>query len=471
MTELLQDIRLYDAVLRNDLSSFIAKTFHTVDPSTPYLPNWHIEAIAEYLTAAARGDIQRLIINMPPRSLKSVCVSVAWPAWMLGRNPATRVMAASYSQTLSLRHSLDCRLVMMEPWYRRLFPKTHIITGQNEKAKFVTTERGFRFATSVGGTATGEGGDVLIIDDPHNPSQIMSTLWRQQAIDWFQQSFMSRLNNKHKGVVVLVMQRLHKEDLSGYLLAQQPGNWEHLCLPAIAEQPIAVHFGNFLKERPAGDMLHPGREGIQLLERAKQELGSYAFAAQYQQQPVSKEQGMLRPVWIKRYTEPPHTPESIVLSWDTAIKAGDKNDYSVCTVWAVVNDGYYLLDLIRQRTEYPELKHLAHNLAEKWQPHAILIEDKASGQSLLQDLRRESAYPLIPIMPKADKVTRFASVTPLFEAGRVFFPTRQPWLVDLEMELLGFPTISHDDQVDSIAQFLHWARARSTQGQWRIRGV
>ena len=294
-------ISSYSTLLRHDLASFIAKTFQTVDPSAKYLPNWHIEMIAEYLMAASRGEITRLIINMPPRSLKSICVSVAWPAWLLGRDPTQRIMAASYSQSLSVKHSLDCRLVMGSPWYQSLFPEVELTADQNEKAKFMTTQRGFRFATSVGGTATGEGGDMLIMDDPHNPLQAASDVMRQQGIDWFKQTFVSRLNNKKRGAIVVVMQRLHDQDLTGYLQENSGGLWEHLRLPAIAEKPVTIYMGGFSVERKAGDILQPERESKSQLSQAKIELGSYGFAAQYQQTPLLREGGMVKRSWLRRY--------------------------------------------------------------------------------------------------------------------------------------------------------------------------
>lgn len=289
-------------VLHQDLAGFIGNTFRTVDPSSEYLHNWHIDAVAEYLVAAHNGEIRRLIINMPPRSLKSICVSVAWPAWLLGQDPASRIMAASYSQVLSLRHSQDTRLVLESNWYKTMFPHVNITRGQNEKAKFVTSERGFRFATSVGGTAIGEGGNFLIVDDPHNPLQAASDLQRNHAIDWFQQSFMSRLNDKKRGVVVVVMQRLHPEDLTGYLLERMGRSWEHLCLPAIADERMVINIGGYNHIREVGNILHPSREDKILLERAKLELGSYGFMAQYQQRPVIQEGGMVKCSWIRRYS-------------------------------------------------------------------------------------------------------------------------------------------------------------------------
>ena len=223
------EARLLDAILRQDLASFTAKVFHTVDPGTRYLDNWHVHLICEYLAACSRGEITRLVINLPPRHLKSICVSVAWPAWLMGHDPAARIMAASYSRELSVRHALDFRLVLASPWYRRLFPGLCVAPDQNEKHRLQTTARGHRIATSVGGAATGEGAGVLIVDDPHNPRQALSAAMRESALDWFDQTYSSRLDDKKRGVIVVVMQRLHERDLTGHLLAK--GGWEHLCLP------------------------------------------------------------------------------------------------------------------------------------------------------------------------------------------------------------------------------------------------
>lgn len=466
---------LRDAVLRRRLGAFIGKSFTTVDPGAEYLPNWHIDVIADHLKRVSDGEIKRLIINMPPRSLKSLCVSVAWPAWLLGINPAIRVMAASYSLGLAVRHSLDCRQIMQSPWYRHIFPTTRLTKDQNEKHRFTTTKRGFRFATSVGGTATGEGGDILIVDDPHTAMQAESDVQREKALLWFDQTFMSRLNHKKKGAVVVVMQRLHPDDLTGHLLAKPGQNWTQLELPAIAKRRelfFVPHLGEVVRE--IGDVLHPGHEGMSELDILKEALGSHAFSAQYQQEPMPEEGAMLKYGWIKRFDAMP-AEGIIVQSWDTAIKAGSGNDFSTCSTWKMVERdaaqeaGFYLLDMLAERMEYPELRRAVLTQAERWQPEAILVEDKASGQSLLQDLRREMRLPLIAIRPFQNKVQRFAAVTPLFEAGKVFFPYYMGWLGDLEAELLAFPHVPHDDQTDSVSQFLHWARERTGGMRPRIR--
>jgi predicted phage terminase large subunit-like protein len=456
--------KVLHALYRLDLSSFIAKCFYIVSPGGEFKPNWHIDLIADKLEQVTNGHIKRLIINMPPRHLKSICVSVAWPAWVIGNRPHARIMAASYSQILSIKHSLDCRLVMNSPWYQALFPEVQLCADQNAKTKFTTHARGFRFATSVGGTATGEGGDFLIVDDPHNQTHIASHRLRQKTINWFEQAYASRLNNKQTGAIVIVMQRLHEQDLTGYLHKKMGDIWEIVTLPAIATERKLIQVKKQVITREIGDLLHQSRESQEIIEQTQLELGCYAFAAQYQQTPIPVEGTMLQPEWLQCYTALPPKLCNITQSWDTAIKAKGENDYTVCTTWGEAENGYYLLDVLRLRMEYPELKNSLLRHYHKWQVSYILIEDKASGQSLIQDLRRETKLPVIAIKPMQDKLTRFASVTPLFEAGKIFLPQTASWLESYKTELLTFPLSNHDDQVDASSQYLNYVKLKRTGG-------
>jgi hypothetical protein len=277
---------LLSSILRQDLSSFIGKVFTTINPGIEYEHNWHIELIADYLLRIETNNIKRLIINIPPRALKSVCVSVAWPAWILGHDPTKRIMVASYAQSLSIKHSLDTRLVMSSDWYLALFPHTRLSKKHNLKSKFMTTKHGFRMATSVGGMSTGEGGDILIIDDPHNPNHIHSPKRRQNVIEWYEQSFSSRLNNKKKGAIVLVMQRLHEKDLCGYLLTKAPKTWHSLKLPVSTNEKVLYQCGKNFYEYKSGSNLHPQRYDKNILENICEEMGRDNFAAQYMQTPI-----------------------------------------------------------------------------------------------------------------------------------------------------------------------------------------
>lgn len=456
-------------VLREDFHAFVEKCFTTLHPATEFLPNWHVTLIGEYLEACRRREIRKLIINMPPRMLKSVTVSVAWPAYLLGHDPSERIMAASYAAGLSVKHGLDCRNIIQSEWYRQVFPDMRIARDQNEKHKFATTQHGHRIATSVGGTVTGEGGNFLIMDDPHTPAQAMSLSQRESALQWFDHTFATRLDDKQRGVMVVVMQRLHADDLSGHLLAK--GGWEMLRLPAIAEEAAALQMGEMHYLRKEGELLHPEREGAVQLDAMRQELGSYAFAAQYQQNPLPADAGMVRREWFGRFRDAPPVFERVVQSWDTAIKAGQSHDFSVCMTFGEHDGKSYLLDVLAVKQEYPELKRSVTRQAKLWQPHAVLVEDKASGQSLLQDLRRERDMPpLIARLPVADKVTRFAACTALIEAGKLVLPREAAWLAPFEREVLTFPNGAHDDQVDALSQYLAWLRERQGNGM-RIRSV
>ena len=446
-------IELQKEIYSNSLLYFIERSFYIINQGTKFINNWHLEAIAEALTEIYKGNIKRLLINMPPRYLKSVCVSVAFPAWILGKDPTKRIIVASYSEKLSLKHSTDCRLIVNNNWFKNIFPECILSKTQNEKYKFSTTKNGYRFATSVGGTLTGEGGDILIIDDPHNPQQVLSNKYREKTLNWYDNTFSSRLNDKKNGAIIVVMQRLHENDLSGHLLKK--GGWLHLNLPVIFEEDYILKIGNFSKKVKKGELLFEKREGLDEIKRIRQDMGSYVFNCQYQQKPLTENNGTFSKNWFRYYKDNINF-EAIYLSFDTAIKAGINNDPTVCSVWGLYKNNYYIIDIYRDWLEYPDLKRKALQFAIKWKPKAILIEDKASGQSLIQDLKKDANYNIIAIKVIKDKITRFASITPIFEAGRVFLKDSSEWLFDFEQEILSFPNSEHDDQVDSISQFLNW---------------
>ncbi len=467
LAENFYDDSLLQAVLREDFTSFIRKVFHSVNPGTCYEHNWHIDLMADYLEAARNGEIKRLIINIPPRSLKSICVSVAWPAWLLGHNPTLRIMAASYSSILSIKHSLDCRQVLLSNWYKRLFPRTILSNKHNQKSKFLTSANGFRFATSVGGSATGEGGDFLIIDDPHNPLQINSTKLRRRTIDWFEQTFLTRLNDKNSGCIVLVMQRLHQDDLAGHLLSNN--DWHHLKIPIEASSDLNFQINNKNYLFSNGQNLHPSRDKTETLRKLEYEVGTFNYAAQYLQEPLQNNYNLLNLENISFYHQLPDYFEYYVQSWDTAIKTSATADYSVNTIWGIKEKKYYLVDMKRQKLTYPELKSAAISLANRYKPKFILIEDKASGQQLLQDLKFESFNNTLGFKPKLDKITRFAACVQMFQSGQALIPQKSSFNNILIKELTNFPNSKHDDIIDSVSQFLNYIKQPNINTKPRIR--
>ena len=469
---MLSEQRIVQAILRNNFEFFVAKSFHTVSPGNQYLHNWHIDMIADKLLRIEKGEITRLIINIPPRYLKSVCINVAWPAWLLGKNPSKRIMTSSYSQALSNKHSQDCRVILNSKWYQELFPWTRIAKGENLKSKFVTTKRGFRFATSTGGTATGEGGDILIVDDPQNPNKINSKLYRENTIEWFEQTFISRLNNKKNGAIVIIMQRLHEDDLCGYLLKNKADQWDLLKIPAIYNQETSFK-GSYEKIIQAGSVLHEQRENIDDLNKLKLELGEYYFAAQYNQNPSPSTGSMFKRKWLQYFSKSEGIIfDQIIQSWDTAIKIKTEHDYSVGITIGINNQGIYLLDVFRDKLEYPELLVAVKGLAIKWHPQFILIEDRASGQSLIQSLKNELFAKVIGIKDNKDKIMRIATYVLFFERREVFIDKDAKWRLDFEQELLSFPYGAHDDQIDALANaFQYLTKIRQIKRDVNLRTI
>lgn len=293
---------------RRSLSRYIREAWQVIEPGTEYLHNWHIDAISEYLTAVTQGQILRLLINMPPRYMKSISVSVMWPTWSWIDRPSSRWIFASYSQSLSTKHSVDRRTIIQSDWYRSHWGDLYNLTSdQNVKTEYQNDKRGVMVATSVGGTATGKGGDFIIVDDPHNPKEAQSDIQREAAITFFDQTLSTRLDNKKTGAIVVVMQRLHERDLSGHILER--GGYEHLCLPAEAEKRTVIRMPVSLKEiiREERGLLWPEREGPQEIAGQKISLGSYGYAGQYQQRPSPAEGGILKRYWWRFWCYPGHT--------------------------------------------------------------------------------------------------------------------------------------------------------------------
>ena len=461
--------QVVEAILRNNLSCFVHKVFHTINPSIIYEHNWHIDLICDHLNAVEHGDIKRLMINIPPRALKSVCISVAWPAWLLGHDPSKRIIAASYAQNISIKHSLDTRFAIESPWYKQLFSHTKLNKKENRKGKFITTDHGMRFASSTGGSITGEGGDILILDDPHNPTQIFSKRIREKVHQWYEQTFVSRLNDKSKGAIIIVMQRLHVDDLCGYLLKKHPSQWELLQIPAVANRQITYSLNGNNYVMSEGETIHNSRDTKEYLDNLKAEIGEDNFAAQYLQDPVDNDISILSKKDIYYYEKLPSSFQYYLLSWDTAMKTNEAADYSVCSVWGILDDKFYLVNLIRKKLAYPCLKKEVIKWANTYQPKHICIEDKASGQSIIQDLRSEGYTNIEAIKPKLDKVTRFASIVPFFQSAQILIPSQSSFADILQQELILFPRAQHDDIVDSISQAINFLKIHLKQISPRIR--
>ncbi len=448
----------YDGLLRRDFASFTRRCFHELNPRTPFSFGWHVELIAAKLTAVHHGKIRRLIINLPPRHLKSHLASVAFPAWCLGRRPSAEILCVSYAQELADKLSRDCRRILASDWYQRVFP-TRLSPLHQAVPEFETTAQGCRIATSVGGLLTGRGADIIVIDDPLKPEEALSEAQRRAANEWFDHTLYSRLNDKQEGAIVLIMHRLHEDDLVGHVLAQE--DWEIVRLPAIAEEDETIlaetPLGPRGFTRRRGEALHPKREPLATLAQIRRTIGEYNFAGQYQQMPAPLGGGLVKAGWFQHYAAAERPVfDRIVQSWDTASKATELSDFSVCTSWGIVAKNLYLIDVLRRRMEYPELKRAVRAQCERFRPSVVLIEDKASGTQLIQELIADGLHAVTRYRPQGDKVMRMHAQTAMIENGFVRLPEAAPWLAPFLHELTVFPHGRHDDQVDATAQMLDW---------------
>lgn len=452
------------ALRRQDFVAFLQKAWPHVTAGELIDWNWHLDAIAYELGRVQDGDSRRLIVNLPPRNGKSKLISVIWVAFMLGVDPSLNFVCVSYSGELSGKLARDCLSVMQAPWYKELFPRTVISKRRSANLDFETTRGGGRLATSVTGTLTGRGGDIIILDDVIKPDEANSETTRNNVNEWFRSTLASRLNDKSSGAILCVMQRLHEFDLCGLLL--EAGGWQHLSLPAIAQEAAIIPLtrGRFY-ERLEGEILHPSRENETVLNELKASMGSGAFAAQYQQDPSPAQGNLFQTEWLKYFGSEFDRKGygETIQSWDTAIKTGDSHDYSVCITAIIRGSDIFVIDVWRGKLEFPDLKRKAVEQCDQFNADTILIEDKASGQQLIQALRAEDKYHVprpIGISPESDKMNRAAGVTNMVEAGQMHLPEEASWLADFKSELLAFPNSRHDDQVDAFSQLFGWARKK-----------
>ncbi len=452
--------RVFDAALRQDLATFIGKSFSVVAPGSEYLPNWHIRAIAYQLDRVASGEIRRLLITMPPRSLKSISASVAFPAFLLGRIPTRRIVCVSYAEDLAQKHARDCRSVMRSDWYRRVFPRTRLSRSKSSELDFETTRGGGRLSTSVGGALTGRGGSLVIVDDPQKPADAMSPARRAATLDWFRNTLSSRLDDKRSDSIIVVMQRLHEDDLAAHLI--EAGGWMHLNLPAIATDDETIDIGGSRSvRRMVGEPLHVEREPIEVLEELRATMGPFHYSAQYQQAPVPEQGNLVRWDWFGTFAGVAELgPQGrIVQSWDFAVKDGEHNDYSVCITAHVRRNQVSILDVFRRKLDYPAQRKAVIRLAHEHRANVVLIEAAATGSPLAADLRslNTTGVPTpIAVTPRGSKSERISIQSHQIEAGNVRVREKAPWIDEFRNEIVAFPAGRHDDQVDALSQLLAW---------------
>lgn len=443
---------------------FIKKGWEILDPSNPLIMAWYIDLIAEYLTLVTEGKINKILINIGPRNGKSYLVTVLWPVWSWIMRPSLRWIFCSYSGSLSIKHSLDRRRVIESDWFQENWGGiVQLSTDQNQKQEYENTMRGHMIATSVGGTITGKGGDVIVEDDMLNPQEADSEAARKHSIGMHSHVLSNRLDNPKTGAKVIVEQRTHYKDVSGHVIKNEEG-WTRLVLPLMFEKDTIIEFPISKRKilMKAGEFLNPVRHGQKEYDDAKRTMGTRAFVAQYQQNPTSEEGNILRRGWWKYWSGSVKDLglQIQIQSWDMSFKKTEKGSYVVGQIWGKCGNRYYLLDQIRERMDFTDSLAAVVNLSVRWPlATAKLVEDKANGSAIMAVLKKKITG-IVEIQPIGGKLSRAQSVAPLAEAGNVYLPDLllpgNAWVADFIEECAAFTGANGEinDQVDGFSQAL-----------------
>lgn len=485
------EMNVYNAEL--SLYEFFKQAWPQIEGEKEFVPGKHIEVICEHLELIASRKIKKLLINLPPRFSKSTLISIVFPAWVWIRNPSERFLCSSYALQLANRDSRICRTLIQSPWYQENWSERYsLLKDQNTKGRFDNTRKGYRMATSSKSAATGEGGSILITDDGNNVKDCQSEVDREGRLEWWSQIWSTRLNDKKNDCMIVVQQRTHERDISGFILNNDVDeDWTKLILPMefeLSRKSKTVELpstkGKVWEDwrTEEGQLLWPERFGDKEVADTKNILGSYGYAGQYQQRPAPADGGIIQKSWFEWWKDstPPEI-EYVLQSWDTALTANEMSAYSACTTWGVFYDennieNIILLSMWRGRIEYPELREIAKRLYFDYRDTGkereirfkgrpldmCLIEAKASGDPLIQDLAT-AGIRAVPFIPNkyGDKIQRVRLITPLIEGGRIWLPARAPdytALLPYADEFLEsvacFPNAESRDLVDTMAQAL-----------------
>lgn len=441
------------------LHYFVRKAFPLLEPKRTFIDGWHIEAICEHLEACYYGQIRELLINIPPRHMKSLLVSVAFPSWVWTKSAEKRFLSASYAKSLSIRDSVKTRRVIQSPWYQARWGHRFQLTGdQNAKEKFENDQTGYRLATSVDGTGTGEGGDFVSVDDPHKVREAESKIQRKGVISWWDDEMSSRENDPKTGCKIITMQRIHEGDLSGHVIQQ--GGYVHLMLPAEYEsaRKCVTQIGWSDPRKNDGDLLWPKRFDRPALEKIKTRMGSRTAAGQLQQRPSPEEGDVIKRGWWKFYKELPGDMETFGISADLTFKDTEKGDYVAFGCWGARGANKYLVDIDHDKMNFNnQLIRFAQFCAKHPMAMAKWIEDAANGAALVAVVTGKIPG-VIAVVPKGSKIARAESIAPQAEAGNIYLPdpTYEPHIqsglaqkvLDFMEEWAVFPNGNHDDRVD-----------------------
>jgi predicted phage terminase large subunit-like protein len=457
------------------LKKFVEQAWGILEPVSTLVWSWHLDLICEYLTLirdekfkTVCGDLEGIIFNVPPRTMKSLLISVFFPIWVWTTRPSCRFMFVSYSEKLSTQHSVFRRSIIESPWYQKewggVFSLSH---DQNVKSHYGNSARGTMFSTGMQATATGMGGDVLIFDDPLNPEQAISQVEREAVNLRFDTTFRSRINDPATGVKIIIMQRLHELDLTGHVLARESSRWKHVSLPAVAPKDEAWEFprSKKIENQKSGALLWPERLPQSFLSSQRVGMGSWAFNGQYQQTPAPLDGGIIKRQWVRFYRQLPEKFEYVVQSWDCTFSGGSDNDFVAGQVWGRYGGKYFMLPYrTYDRLDFgPTMAAIKACHAKFPQANAVLIEDKANGPAIISELQKEIPG-VVPVNPEGGKLARAQATAPLWESGSIELPDPQlfgcAWVEDYLHNICTFPKAAHDDDVDATSQALIYMRSR-----------
>lgn len=442
---------------KRDFYTFVLDAFKVLHNGKELDKNWHINFICDKLQEVAENYIagnkrkKHLIINVPPRTLKSEVVNVFFSVWLWIKKSDISFVSSSYSHSLSLKLSLSARRIIESDWFRELYPDIQLSKDENTKNIFSNSSGGVRYTTSTGGTITGMGGDIIVVDDPQNPQLARSEVERTNANVFFDETLRSRLNNPQTGVFIIIMQRLHEKDLTGHLLSLEQDKWEHICLPAELNNDVKPFD---LSVNYVDGLLFPQRLSLDVLQGLKVGLGSYGYSGQYLQRPSPAEGGIIKKNWFEIVEHKDLKYDAYI---DTAYTSKQENDPTCILVGAKDGNFFYIKKIVRVWQEFPELIQTIKQLNITGK---ILIEPKSSGKSVAQQLKKETMLHIVEVKPPdTDKVSRVSAVTPILESGRVKL-IDGVWISDFLDECAAFPNAQHDDQVDCLTMLISQSKPK-----------
>jgi predicted phage terminase large subunit-like protein len=466
-----------------------------VEPATPFLDNWHVGAVCEHMQAVLEGEIRRLVINVPFRTAKSTLCSVMAPAWSWVHWPAWKWLCGSYALKLSVRDSLKMRRLIQSPWFQERWgrgfnlvdnsdwgdPEGFVLTDdQNQKVRFENDRTGYRIAFGFDGGVMGDGGNTVLCDDPHDRNQAHSDKEREAHLVTFDQAITTRLNDRTRDSIVIIMQRLHERDLSGHVLER--GGYEHLLIPMHYDPKRSkiTCIGWKDPREQAGELMHPERFPADVVAEMERDLGSYGAAGQLEQNPAPAEGGHLQRAWWKFYDVLPARFDVEIQSWDLAFEGEETSHYTAGQAWGKVGaEAYLKADEFFEQVDFPNACIGVTAFTVRHPRGAKLVEKKANGAALLATLKKQIAG-MLPVNPDGDKTSRARAVAPYIQAGNVFLPNpyaipaedankgrigavRQDraWVLRLINNAATFPNGSlpagsHGDDVDALTQALHY---------------